>query len=223
MNKFILLIALFSIHANSSDLDKLYIGVNAGYSWGQAENIDYLHELQGFTLESNPPHPYKFTEDDDYSSRLVGAFVGYQFLPCIALEFDYSQVINGSVGLHAWGPGAREESPDYDMGFTQVSGDIYRKSLSVVTSYAVGKEFDIFARVGYGSSSGSYRAKSTGVYMEPENNMTHVSEDGFLFGLGVKFHNEHYFMRLEAQRDLTGIENMGAHMDSVILGFGRLF
>lgn len=212
---FKIITVLMLVLSSASVSADFYVGGNIGYSWGSLESIDELGQNQ--FVDENPF--YHFTPDDDYSSMATGLFIGYPVLPWLDVELDYSRMTNGSIGVHAWILGD-EETPDQKVGFTQSSVDIDRTSFSAIASYAVEKEFDIFARLGYGSSSASYRYKSDGVFTDPDTNIFHESEDGHLIGLGVKFHNEHYYVRLEAQRDFTGIENMGAHMDSLIFGFG---
>jgi len=74
MNKFILLIVLFSANVSAGEF---YIGGNLGYSWGALQSIDELGQNQ--FMDENPF--YHFTVDDDYSSMATGLHVGYQFLP----------------------------------------------------------------------------------------------------------------------------------------------
>jgi len=198
-------LASFLLYSPFSNAD-FYIGGTVGYSWaadGDTSNIS--QEAENTIVDI----------DDDPSSMLKGVFVGYQ-AKWLGVEVDYARVMNGTIAIRGFDRAGKD-------AFINSSIEIDRLSLSILPLYSVNENWDVYGRVGYGYSEVSYQYKATRSFKFRDDRVEHINTEGLLGGVGIRFHNEHYDMRVEAQRDFTGIHSIGPHMDSLNLGFGYRF
>ncbi|MEE9302549.1 MAG: outer membrane beta-barrel protein [Thiotrichaceae bacterium] len=185
-----------------------YVGGEVGYSW--ADNPSEVHD---FTLQAESDAININTSlnvDDSLNSASKGLFVGYWIKDYLAIEVNYARVVDGAINY------------DFDKaGHLGFSADIDRLSLSLLPFYKLNERFDIYGRIGYAESSAKIETGGAITTTDIDYDDYAIGDDdsaGALAGIGVRFHNEHYYVRVEGQYDdsLYGLRG-------IMMGFGYQF
>lgn len=183
-----------------------YVGGEVGYT-----STNNPSEVDGFTKQAKSDAIDLNTSlyvDDSLSSMSKGLFAGYWIKDNLAIEVGYTRVVDAGI-TYQFG----------DAGHVSLSADIDRLSLSLLPFYKINDRLDIYGRIGYAEStatlnSSSYFRRADSI--TPENYVLGNDKGtGLLAGVGFRYHNDHYYMRVEGQYDdsLYGLKG-------VVMGFG---
>lgn len=189
-----------------------YVGGDVGFSWA-----DNPTEIEGFThqAESDAVNAnLSLNVDDDLSSMSQGLFAGYWVRDYLAIEVGYAQVIDGGISY-------RFDAAGNKLGDIGLSADIDRLSVSLLPFYELNERLDIYGRIGYAESRAKIESSSvlSTSAVDPENYVLDGERGaGILAGIGFRFHNDHYYMRVEGQYDDSLYGLIG-----IVMGFGYQF
>lgn len=196
----------------------LYMGGEIGYSYA-----DNPGDVNRFARQAKGDAENLNTSvhiDDNLNSTSKGFFVGYWLEDYLAVEVSYGKVVDGAI-LY-----------DFDeMGHLGFSADIDRYSLTLLPVYKLSDRLDLYGRIGYAESSadietggainqvGVQTTTGESINIDYDNySIGNETSAGVLAGVGVRFHNDHYFMRIEGQYD-----NSLYGLRGIVMGFGYQF
>lgn len=190
-----------------------------------ADSGFYIGGEVGYSLADNPSEVNRFTRqakldasnfdttlhvNDSLNGTSKGFFVGYWVKDNLAVEVGYSKVVDDAIHYDFASKG--------HLGF---SADIDRLSLSLLPVYPLSDRFDLYGRIGYAESSAKIETSGALYSTDISYDNYAIGDEtsaGVLAGVGVRFHNGNYFMRLEGQYDdsLYGLRG-------IMMGFGYHF
>ncbi len=185
-----------------------YVGGEVGYSWAEnPSDVDaFTQQAESDAININT----SLNVDESLNSASKGLFVGYWIKDYLAIEVNYARVVDGAITY------------DFDnVGHLGFSADIDRLSLSLLPFYKLNERFDIYGRIGYAESSAKIETGGALITTDIDYDDYAIGDDksaGVLAGVGVRFHNEHYYVRVEGQYDdsLYGLRG-------IMMGFGYQF